>query len=192
MRRRWVAGVASLVTLVACADIWSFHDLTPIPEPTFVVGDATTTPDSGHPATMGDGAIDATSVDDGAALTDDALDDATLGDDAADAAGDAIGDAIGDATSADVQDAPSQGSLPETGSPSDGAADAIAECRSICSGCCDTMGRCQLGNATDVCGVGGALCGTCAGQSCIITSSPCCKSTGSCGCEVITGAFGCN
>lgn len=195
MTGRWAWGAASLLALVACGNIWGFHNLTAgtQAEPAF---DATA-------ATAPDVMQETSSVDDGDALGAEAMDGASVdgapADDAisAEDAGDATVDAPpADAADASIPDAETADAETdarvEAAPPNDGAADAIAACQAICAGCCDSIGHCELGTATDVCGVGGALCQSCAGQSCIITSSPCCKSNGGCGCEVITGAFGCN
>jgi hypothetical protein len=178
---RWPWGAASLVALVACGDIWGFHDLVPAP-PAELVFDAT----AGNPpdvtqetslAVEGDAseaeAVDSAS-DDGAAA-------ATL-----------------DATAADasVDDAELDARV-EAGPPNDGAADAIAACQAICAGCCDSTGHCEDGDQTTVCGTGGALCQSCPSGSCIITTTACCKSVasggGTCGCSVVlTGSLTCN
>jgi hypothetical protein len=182
-RRAW--GLAPFAALAACADIWGFHDLTPPPDAAaFVVPDATTSIDVNPPTQDAPGAADTSPAEDSA--NDDSGDEAS--------AVDAPWDAIADGTPGDADEASApEGGPPEAGppeaSPSDGAADAIAECQSICAGCCDTSGHCELGTSPTVCGVSGALCQSCAGQSCIITSSPCCKSNGSCGCS---GLLGCN
>jgi hypothetical protein len=67
----------------------------------------------------------------------------------------------------------------------------FAACQAICAGCCDSTGHCELGTSVSVCGVSGALCQTCANESCsILTATQCCKSNGTCGCEGLVG--GCN
>jgi hypothetical protein len=64
-------------------------------------------------------------------------------------------------------------------------------CATICTGCCDKMGRCQTGNTTNACGVMGAACENCTtNKGCPLTEAPCCGSKG-CGCAV-AGLIGCN
>jgi hypothetical protein len=187
--RRWLRGVAPLVALVACGDIWGFHDLTAPPDATFTVADATPMVDTSQPPQEAASTLEAMPADD--ATSDDAGDDADAAavEDAADASLDAIVDATHDASDAGE---PVEASPPEAGAPNDGAADAIAACQAICSGCCDSAGRCELGTSTDVCGVSGALCQSCGNHSCILTYSPCCRSNGACGCEDPTTILGCN
>jgi hypothetical protein len=193
-RWRLVRGVAPLVTLAACGDIWGFQDLTPPPDAQFILPDATTSSDAAQPAPEASGTPEASDVDDGPAPSDDAPgDDAALTSDAADATWDALSDAttIGvDETSVPVEAAP-----PEASPPSDGAADAIAACQAICAGCCDTTGHCQNGDTATVCGNGGGLCEDC--PACGFAVTPCCKAVtsggGSCGCAVVlTGSLTCN
>jgi hypothetical protein len=179
------------VALVACGDIWGFHDLTYAP-PDVLVFDATASnaPDVTQ-ETSPVGESDAAEAE----AVDAASDDGALTDDAAVDAGT---DATLDATAADVgADDAELDARVEAALPNDGAADAIATCQAICAGCCDSTGHCEDGNQTTVCGTGGALCESCPSGPCIITTTACCKSVtsggGSCGCSVVlTGSLTCN
>jgi hypothetical protein len=191
---RWAWGAASLVALVACGDIWGFHDLTAGTqfEPVFDAT-ASSAPDVTQETSPvdNDDAAEAEAVDgatDDGAPTDDAISAADAGDATVDAPpGDAADASIPEAATADAE----VETGPEAAPPNDGAADAIAACQAICAGCCDPAGHCEPGNATGVCGVSGALCQTCANESCgLLTPTQCCKSNGTCGCEGLVG--GCN
>jgi hypothetical protein len=64
--------------------------------------------------------------------------------------------------------------------------DGAPTCASICSGCCDAMGRCVTSTSTSACGIHGAACATCTTSSCPPLAAACCGATsGACGCIVV-------
>ena len=79
-----------------------------------------------------------------------------------------VNDLASDASFATSSSAPSDGAASETGSPlgandaSDGASTGEACSAQSCpDGCCDVLGKCQIGAAPSACGKGGARCASC-------------------------------
>jgi len=170
-RRAFAIGFAfALVSsLVGCADIWGFDDLTRGPD---------SASDSASPApTIEDGSmLDAGEADappDGSSQTDAALDSSPS--DAADARVDASARDGGDG-----RDAGASNDAASDADADDGAT--MARCMA-CAGCCDSQGVCQGGTAVSACGTGGSACLNCpVAKKCTPLMSSCCTSSIGCGC----------
>jgi hypothetical protein len=162
-----VVGLAA--GLSACANVWGFDDLTtPSPD------DASPIPtkDGGDGVSEGSAQADSSDTDDGS-----------------------------DATLVDVQDAGPDGSDGRGGldagdgaRSSDAASDAdaddgaaMAQCMTICGGCCDSQGICQKGTAVSACGTGGKACLDCpVADKCTVLTTSCCNNN-ACACATVCG-----
>lgn len=136
--------------------------------------------DSGSSA----GGSDTGATDDSAAGEDDAADSSLAFDSSTSEAG-GPKDARTDVSRGDApSDAPSDQKA-STDAPiiRDAAID-VSACAAICSGCCDSTGKCQNGTgSTNQCGAKGALCVDCSTHVCPLpTYTACCTSAGACGC----------
>jgi|SRR5882672_898903 len=193
----WIAA-APVVCVAACANVWGFSDVT--------LEQAAQALD----ASLGDAGIDRarSTAQDGA--PDGPIDVASRKDSPGTADSGVDAGADGSGQEPDATDAGDDGS---DGAP-DARPACVSTGPNACVGCCDANGNCVGGLSNTTCGAGGASCVDCASvgqwcsggscsavapdagsgcslnpsscnsKICLLLYMPCCKSDGTCGCQV--------